>query len=161
MDTTPRVHFSPREKRLSFSRPTPVQTGAEGFVVTEDLTDPRNNPASPKLKLSEQDARLLRQVQQENANLDRAKHTKRKEILAESLDRRGRGHGALVQGNAGADLVRTTGAVNEEVRRAAAASARRRAKQMSGSQVPARRGKIPRRNWKKAGSRGGIPRSRR
>ena len=81
-DGIPRVHYT--NHRLSFSKPTHghISTSEEhddGWVLVEDYS--QVNPSSPKHKFSEEDARLLRQVQATNLELDRVKAIKRREIM--------------------------------------------------------------------------------
>ena len=81
-DGIPRVHYT--NHRLSFSKPTHghISTSEEhddGWVLVEDYS--QVNPSSPKHNFSEEDARLLHQVQATNLELDRVKAIKRREIM--------------------------------------------------------------------------------
>ena len=78
----PRVHYT--NKRLSFTKPVAGHPGStpgqdDGWVLVEDYTNAK--PSSPKHNFSQEEARLLHQVQATNAELARVKHQKYKEVL--------------------------------------------------------------------------------
>ena len=86
MDTSgiPRVHY--KNKRLSFSKPTLGHESTSdnedpnGWVIVEDYSNTK--PSSPKANFTEEEARLLHQIQATNRELERVKALKRREILS-------------------------------------------------------------------------------
>ena len=79
MESIPRVRFT-QGQGLSFSQPTHYTEGADGFVMTQDITS--RKPSSPKLGLTEAEARQLHQVQGMNAEMQAAKKKKLREVLS-------------------------------------------------------------------------------
>ena len=85
LNSIPRVHYNDGKKRLSFQKPIAGHESSrrdsdDGWVLVEDYTN--TNPSSPKHRFTEEDARLLHQVQATNQELNQAKATKRREIMS-------------------------------------------------------------------------------
>ena len=82
MQHIPRVRFKTGQG-LSYSQPTHYCDGADGFVVTRDITN--RKPSSPQLGLTEEEARQLHQVQDMNEDLYAAKKKKLRAILSQRV----------------------------------------------------------------------------
>ena len=81
-DGIPRVHYT--NHRLSFTKPIGGHTSTsedhdDGWVLVEDYSNVK--PSSPKHNFTEEEARLLHQIQATNLELDRVKAIKRREIF--------------------------------------------------------------------------------
>jgi hypothetical protein len=145
-DGIPRVHYT--NKRLSFTKPTHGHSSTgddvdDGWVIVQDMTGVK--PSSPKHNLSQEEARLLHQVQATNAELQRVKHIKRKKLYGPSAE--------LVQSNRAEDqlLLQEDAKARRLIIQKAARASYRRKNQNKLRQKPANQ-KASNRNYRAKGN---------